>query len=80
MMTEPDYTVTIEFLSAGIIAATATPDGRLVAIDFASLLDPAKALRLAIPAEQLETLQAALARIQQALADPGSGIRLGPTH
>ena len=70
-----DYSVEGEYISVGIIAATATPDGNLICIDFANIHDSSRALRLAFPSSELEIFQEQLSRLQKALADPQSGIR-----
>lgn len=75
-----DYNIEIEYVSAGPISATESTDQRFVVIDFASLKDHTKALRLAFPADGLKNLASALAQVQAALEDPESGIRLPPMH
>jgi hypothetical protein len=79
-MSAHDYTVEFDYLTGGAISATATPDGSLVAIDFVLLHDPSMAVRLAVPAEKLESLTNALLQIQKALDDPESGIHIRPSH
>jgi hypothetical protein len=74
------YKVVTEFPSQGPVAATSTPDGSYIAIDFAHLQDPTKALRLGVPAERLEILISELQRIQKALGDPTSGIHFHGKH
>jgi hypothetical protein len=77
-----EYAVEAEYHALGPVTASASTNGELVVIDFLSVNDHTKALRLVIPASQTQNCIAAIFEIQKALADPASGIHLPPesTH
>ncbi|SCX92981.1 hypothetical protein SAMN05216420_101364 [Nitrosospira sp. Nl5] len=72
------YDVELEYHALGPVSATASTDGELVVIDFLSVDDQTKALRLIVPSSQLQNYIAAISAVQKAVDDPASGIHLVP--
>ncbi len=73
-----EYEVELEYHALGPVSATASTDGTMVVIDFLSVDDQTKALRLIVPSSQLTNYIAAITAVQKAVEDQASGIHLAP--